>query len=242
MYIALVNASTDPEITPPLVERYAHALQTQLYRDFGPACQVAGFEVEVFPSLAELPDDDEASPLVIFDDGDQSGALGWHSVDPRGRAFGRAFWRVLKQYGASLTDGANSLGVTLSHEALEMNLNPYVTGWYDMPNGVQEAMEACDRVEADAYKEEGTGIYVSNFLRPRAFRDGDGPYDFMQLLRSPWEIRPGGYAIRRVGSRVENVWGQAYPDWKKPMKMHPASRTARRIASVEQLTPVGHGG
>lgn len=226
MYIAIASASRDPEISLPVLHRIAEALQIQVYRDFGPFWQVAGLPMQVFTSVQAIPKDGNAAPLVIFDDADQSGALGWHSVDPVGRAYSRIFWNVIKGHGGSILETANSLSVTMSHEVLEMIGDPYVTWWADMPDGGQESLETCDRVEADAYPIEG--VMVSNFVGPRAFRNGDGPYDFMRLLKTPWEIRPGGYAIRKYGTKITNVWSAEYASWKIPLKEHPAARTARR--------------
>lgn len=226
MYIALASVSRDPEITLPLLHRIGEALQVQVYRDFGPFWQVAGMPMQVFKSIEDIPKDNQAAPLIVFDDPDQSGALGWHSVDPNGRAYGKVFWDVIKRHGGTLMTSADSLSVTLSHEVLEMIGDPYITWWADMPDGGQECLEVCDRVQADAYAVDG--VMLSNFVGPRAFRNGDGPYDFMRLLTSPWEIREGGYAIRKYNGRITNVWSAGFPEWQKTLKEHPAARTARR--------------
>lgn len=224
MYIALASVSKDPTINPVVLQRIAAALEIQIYRDVGPFWQFAGMPVKVFGSIDAIPKD--AAPLIVFDDPDQSGALGWHDVDPTGRAYGRAFWKIIQQYGGTILTGAESLSVTLSHEALEMIGDPYVNFWAQMPDGGLECLELCDRVEADSYPIDG--VAVSNFVGPRAFRNGNGPWDFMRLLKSPWEIRPGGYAIRMKGGKITNVWGEGFAQWKKELKELPSSRTARR--------------
>lgn len=215
MKIGIVSFSRDKLITLPLIQRIASALELQLYAHFSPVWQAEGVPVTAYASLADVPKD--TSPLLVFDEPDQEKALGWHSVDVNGRPLGRAFWHLIQKHGGTLVDGAMSLSVTLSHEVLEMVGNPYVNFWADMPSGEQEAIELADRVEADFYRIED-GVSVSNFLTPRAFRDGAGPYDFLDTLRSPWEIRPGGYTIRRSGDKVYDVWGEHYPRWKREMK------------------------
>jgi len=227
MYIALASASSDAEINRPLLERIAEALEFQSHVHYAPFWQSAGVQVRVFSSVETIPNDNEASPLVVFDEPDQAKTLGWHSVSPVGRPYGRVFWKAIRRNNGTGISGPVSLSATLSHEALEMVGDPYVSWWADTDEGaVQECMELCDRVEMDSYDIEG--VSVSNFLGPRAFRSGDGPYDWLRLLESPWEIRPGGYAIRRLGSRIYDLWGDKYPEWKKEIKRAAGSRTARR--------------
>lgn len=91
----------------------------------------------------------------------------------------------------------------------------------------------CDRTQGDVYDREG--VDVSNFLGPRAFRDGDGPYDHLGLLVEPWEVRPAGYAIRRTNGIVRNVWGYAYPDALKAIKERTVrNRAARGLPPTER--------
>ena len=234
MYLALTSLSTDPDVKPVL-DDIAEAIEVQLFQHYGPFWQANGMQVRTVLDPTTLPPD--ASAIVVFDNPDQAGTLGWHSVSPDGLAYGRAFWQIIKESGGSLYGGANSLSVTLSHECLEAIGNPYVNFWADVDDDTQEAMELCDRVEADAYiikvgEDKPKDIYVSNFLGPRAFRSGPGPYDWMRLLKSPWELRPGGYAIRRQGKKVTNLWGQAYPEERKPLKMVAGSRLQKRIAAI----------
>lgn len=232
MYLALTSMSQDPVVTRPILEKIAEALEYQAHAHYAPLWQSEGCGVRVFSSPEAIPEDDGSSPLVVFDDPDQAGVLGWHTVSPTGRPYGRAFWKVIRDHGGSLYTGPLSLSVTLSHEVLEMIGNPYVNFWADMPSGIQEAIELCDRVEMDSYL-IGGDVAVSNFLGPRAFRNGAGPYDYMRLLGEPWDIRPGGYAIRKASDgTVFDVWGSGYPSWRKDLKGVLGSRTQRRHAGL----------
>lgn len=223
MKVAIVSSSKDPAITTPVLQRIAAACEDQLAFDYAPLWQAEPATVRVYSSVDMLPNDGQTMSLLVVDELDDE-ALGWHSVQSSGRPFGKIFWGELKRYGATLLAGASSLSCTISHEIIEAVTNPYVDLWVDITyGGTQEAYEACDRVEGDAYDREG--VFVSNFLGPRAFRDGDGPYDFMGLLSHPWELRPGGYAIRRTNSVSHNVWGHGYPDAKKAIK----ERTLRNL-------------
>ena len=234
MRIALVDASHDPEVTPDLLAKIRGALEVQLYAHYGPFWQQDGVPVIVRATMADLEPGD--APLVVFDDPDQPGVLGYHGATLQGEPFGKAFMSVIRRGGGDLVGNARSLSVTLSHEALEMAGDPYASWWADVSPSTgqardtweEEALEVCDRVEADAYIIANpdavgaeAGVAVSNFLGPRAFRDGPGPYDWMRLLESPWEIRPGGYAIRRAGGPggvVTPTFGAGYPAEKREVK------------------------
>jgi len=233
MFIVLASVSKDASVTRALQERIAEALEVQLYQHYAPFWQSSGMNVRVADPIDPVLTQQDACPLIIYDKPDEPDALGYHSLQAKAQVFGKAFLDPIHSSGGSLIDGANSLSTTLSHEVLEMVGNPYVNFWADMDDGNQEGIELCDRVEADAYTIDG--VAVSNFLGPRAFRSGPGPYDWMTLLQSPWELRPGGYVIRRKGDKVFNVWGEAYPEHRKALKTSPDSRLAKRQALVSAL-------
>ena len=85
-------------------------LQTQVRRDFAPAW---GIDAD----LAFVPKGKKANPkswwLVILDNSDQAGALGYHDINPKGRPIGKVFAATDLHYG-------NSWTITTSHELLEM--------------------------------------------------------------------------------------------------------------------------
>lgn len=229
MKIALVNLSPDPILSPSLLARIAGAIEHQTSVHYEAVWQSQGAVVLVYPTLDAVPSDGETAALAIYDTPDQAGYLGWHDVMKNGVAFGRAFWGPVKDSGGTLLEGADSLSAVISHEALEMLGNPYVNWGAFMPDGDIDAMELADRTQGDHY--DIGGVTVSNFLGPRAFRDGIGPYDYLQLLKSPWEVRPGGYAIRmKPSGEVYNVWGEAVPEWKKALVLeHGRHAFARKV-------------
>jgi len=230
MFVALASVSKDPTISRVVLDNIAAALETQLYQHYAPFWQSSGMNVRVVDADDPILGQQDASPLIIYDEADEPGVLGYHSLQARAQVYGKAFWSVIKNNRGTLIKGPNSLSATLSHEVLEMVGNPYVNFWADVDYEMQEAVELCDRVEADAYSIDG--VDVSNFLGPRAFRNGPGPYDWMGLLQSPFELRPGGYAIRRNGDKVFNVWGSSYPEHRKMPKTAADSRLARRQALI----------
>lgn len=232
-YFALLNLCDDPRVTPEILGEIARACEAQLFEDYAPMWQTQGVAVTVATSLADIPKD--VCPIAVFANSDQQGALAWHTYSPDGHIYGRAFWEEIKANGGNLIQGANSLSAAISHEILEAMQNPYCNTWIQINDTTFEPQENCDRVEGDSYVK--FGVSVSNFLGPRAFRDGPGPYDFMGLLQSPWEIRPGGYCQRLnlETLQLDLLWGREFPDWKVPQKLA-SQRKILAFAADRQLT------
>src|SRR5207244_6897591 len=120
-------------------------LQTQVQRDFAP---VWGIDAD----LSFVPQD-SAPPsgawwLVILDNSDQAGALGYHDVTNQGMPLGKVFAATDQQFGSQWT-------ATASHELLEMlgdpeiNLTVFVQS--SQSAGVLYAYEVCDACEADQF-------------------------------------------------------------------------------------------
>lgn len=225
MRIVLINMSRRPEITSAVIDRIASSLELQIYEDYAPFWQAAGVPVRVAPSTEMLAADD--APIAIRDEPDGSGAEGWHTYKSSGLVYGEVFSNTILDNGGTLIEGANSLSVLLSHEALETIEDPYANWLVQVDDRTFEWRELCDRVEGDCYEKQG--VAVSDFLGPRAFRDGPGPYDFMGLLSSPFEIRPAGYCDRwdLVTGDVSTLWGERMPAHVRQMKTRSRRRSAR---------------
>lgn len=229
MQFAIVNHATDPALTPALLQQIAAAVERQTYEHVAPFWEMQGAKVTFYSDVATVPAD--AVIVAIFDSSEQSGFLGWHAVDPRGLAYARVFWEPIRDSGGTIFASANSLSVTISHEVLETMGDVYTNFWAANP-WTQDlyALELCDAVEADAYVIDG--VYVSNFIGPRFFRQGPGPYDWMNLVKDPYETRPASYQIvaDAVGN-IHQIYGEGYPEWKKALREHPAARKERRRKS-----------
>lgn len=106
------------------------------------------------------------SAMYLVDEASLPGALGFHDLNTRDVPVGFVF--VLDP---------NDWTVTLSHEVLELILDPTVNLFVPGPdprnanNLVLHAYEACDAVERISYSIDG--IAVSNFLTPSYFTIGD---------------------------------------------------------------------
>jgi hypothetical protein len=106
------------------------------------------------------------SAMYLVDEASLPGALGYHDLNTRDVPVGFVF--VLDP---------NDWTVTLSHEVLELILDPTVNLFVPGPdprnanNLVLHTYEACDAVERISYAIDG--IAVSNFLAPSYFTIGD---------------------------------------------------------------------
>jgi hypothetical protein len=219
----------------------ADAITRQLCEHYAGVWQSQGVPMTV--CATEKDADKESVLMVIFDAASDPGILGYHDVSPTGKPYSKIFWQPIRDSGGSLCSTDNSLSVTISHEALELIEDPYANAWNDIGDkyGTEDAHELCDRVEGDSYKIDG--VAVSNFLGPRAFRKGAGPYDYLGIqgdprgLLSPFETRPNAYAIRRTGGPLgdtQSIFGAEYPEHRKALKLAQGSRAALRGVAAKE--------
>lgn len=214
-------------LATPLVERstlatIAAALNVQIARDFAPAWGKAAAVVVVSEDetlststrealhgvFNALPSD--FAVVFVVDGVDVPNVLGVHDVGPGGRPFGHVDAGALARSGELAT-----LAAVLSHETLELLADPYCVTWTDAPADAKEdvgarerAFEVCDPTQADVYSIGD--VAVSNFLYPAYFCQSTLPgtrLDHMRLVREPFQIRPGGYALTRSTSGGVNVFG-----------------------------------
>lgn len=130
--------------------------------------------------------------IIIADDSDQAGALGYHDLTDDGRPISYVFAKTDLDYGYDWQ-------ITLTHEFAEMMLDPYIMRCEQTGNSRFHALELCDPVEADRFSYEinagGVSMKVSNFITPYWFVPGsNGIYDYKELCVKPLEVLDGGYA------------------------------------------------
>lgn len=187
--ISVINESTvltDAEVTPVVA-----ALQKQITNDFRPSW---GIDAE----LIMVPKNTQPSSgswwLVILDDSDQAGALGYHDLTSEGLPAGKVF-------AASDLKAGTSWTVTASHELLEMladpniNLNVFVQN--DNTSGILYAYEVCDACEDDSFGYQIDNVQVSDFVYPSWFEgfrsEGSTQFDRMNKIQNPLQLLAGGY-------------------------------------------------
>ena len=207
--IAITNQST--VLSDAEVQAVLPALQKQVTDDFR-----AYWDID-----ATLMFLDKASSLtagwwqiVVLDNPDQAGALGYHELSSQGTPLGKIFAKLDKDNGYAWT-------VTLSHELLEMLADPWIDTVKQGADGKFYALEVSDAVEADALGYMIDGYLLSDFVTPKWFNDQIecDRYSFQKRVTKPLELAPDGY----ISIFENNDWTQV---------------TANRLHAT-QLIPVG---
>jgi len=187
--ISVINESTvltDADITPVVAP-----LQKQVTNDFRPAWGVDA-ELTIVAKTAQPPTG--SWWLVILDDSDQAGALGYHDVNSDGLPLGKVF-------AASDLKAGTSWTVTASHELLEMLADPNINLTVFVQNanttGTLYAYEICDACEDDSVGYQIDTILVSDFVYPAWFEDfrtaGSTQFDRTNQIQNPFQLLTNGY-------------------------------------------------
>jgi hypothetical protein len=233
--ISVINESsvlTDADVTPVVV-----ALQQQVTNDFRPFWGTDA-ELKMIPQGTQAP----AGTwwLVILDDSDQAGALGYHDLTPEGLPMGKVF-------AASDLKAGTSWSVTASHELLEMLADPNINLTVFTQNaetaGTLYAYEVCDACEDDSFGYKMGNVLVSDFVYPawfESFREqGSTQFDRMNQIQNPLQLLSGGYI--GVFSVTDGSGWQQKTAEKHPLNLrhrgHVGSRRERRsIPHLQWLT------
>lgn len=157
--------------------------------------------------------------IVLLDDSDQAGALGWHWQDDSDHIYGEVFARPSLQAESTALTGTYAVSSVLSHEVLEMLGDPHCNGWADTSRGYLVAQELCDPVEADGYTVavRGNPVRVSNFVLPEWFDPVAGAgeqYDYMGRCAAPFSMTRGGYWVQAPAGTATSKFGEVV-DWER---------------------------
>lgn len=147
----------------------------------------------------------KAWALVLLDDADQPGALAYHDLTPAGLPLAKVFVKT------TLTAG-ESLGVSASHELVEMLVDPAINMLTTGPEArTFYAYESADPVESLSFPVDG--IPMSDFVYPAYFESfhkaGSTHFDHLHKVRRPFQILPGGYQIVCRNGKWSQVFGSS---------------------------------
>jgi hypothetical protein len=203
--VSIVNQCsvlTDQDVQPVV-----SALQVQVHRDFAP---IWGIDADlIFVPKSQKPDPNTWW-LILLDDSDTQGALGYHDLTPAGLPMAKVFAKTDLEYNMKWS-------VTASHELLEMLADPDINLTSFMQtgdtSGYMFAFEMCDAVEDDQFGYAIEGIMVSDFILPSYFQPQipTKKWDFMGHLKSGCPtMLSGGYLSKfAVGIHGEKAgWSQ----------------------------------
>jgi hypothetical protein len=229
--ISVINESTvltDADVTPVVA-----ALQQQVTNDFRPAW---GTDAELRMVPQGTQPINGSWWLVILDDSDQAGALGYHDLTPDGLPIGKVF-------AASDLTAGTSWTVTASHELLEMLADPNInlTVFVQDANtgGTLYAYEVCDACEDDSFGYTIDNVLVSDFVYPswfESFRTQGSQFDRINQIQAPLQLLKGGYiGIFNVtaGTGWQQLTAEKHPTNLKH-RGNVGSRRERRSTPREQ--------
>jgi hypothetical protein len=186
--ISVVNKSS--AVSDQDVKKALPAFQKQVSRDFTPA-----WGIDAKLTFVEKGKKPQAGSwwLVILDNSDQAGALGYHDVTQDGLPLGKVFAGTDIQLGYKWT-------ITFTHELLEMLADPEINLTVfrqpDANTGVLYAYEVCDPCEADEFGYDIDGVAVSDFVYPAWFeenRTSGTQFDHQKRINQAFGLLKGGY-------------------------------------------------
>jgi hypothetical protein len=224
--VALIDQTNAGAVAPGTLQQYANALQQQVDNDLAPAWNVRA-DISVLARGAAIPED--TFPLNIVDS--LAGPAGVHA-DDQGLVSARA-----------VSD--DQLSITLSHELLEMlvdptgtrkiqaaDLDPYSTG-----QQVYYLVEVCDPVVVYSYDVDG--VPVSDFVLPSFYEpNAIGPVDFAGFLSRPL-IVPLGCYISWLDP-TDFKWHELQPDGTFLIGAKPGVSRDDRDAALADVNPDRH--
>lgn len=241
MALVVLNQST--VVSDADVATMTEAVNVQCAAHVAPAWDILAPSATFAPDAGD-PGSWPAHDAVVrvLDDTDVAGALGYHTQFEDGSFAAYVFAATILDGGAGVLTGPLSVACVLSHEVLEVVIDPAVQMWAsNVDTGGDYAFEICDPVESTVYPITVTGgtVEVSNFVLPDWFNGwGDGPYDYLGDLVDPFSLSPGGYLVYKDGTGTHVVFGAAYPEWRKTMKRTEYARTGRRLGKRTPEDPV----
>jgi hypothetical protein len=180
--IAVINQST--AVSDTEVAAAVPNLNIQVQRDVAPIWGINA-QVTYVPKGQIAPAN--SWQVIILDNSDQAGALGYHDLTANGYPISKVFAATDKKYNLSWT-------VTASHEICEMLVDPDCVLAAQTGNTTFVAFEVCDPCEADKLGYSINGTLVSDFVTPAWFQPkAHKPYDFCNHITAPLTLLPGGY-------------------------------------------------
>ena len=247
MLIAILNQST--LVSNADAQTMTQAVAAQVRLDAAPLWDRSPAAVVFYTDPAAVPAAAHGIAIVDTIQNQPQGVLGFHTEDQGGKLWGVVAAKPELDNGAQVTTGDWSVSSVLSHEVLEMFVDPNCNLWANDGQGSAYSFEVCDPVEAPSYVVNG--VSVSNFVTPSWFDPlalaGTQPaagaqpaapspqFDKLGHLTAPFTILKGGYVVYESAGQEQQKFGDEFPEWRKEMKAGPLARTRRRLAQASSF-------
>jgi hypothetical protein len=231
MLIAILNQST--LVSDKDAATMTQAVASQVRLDAAPLWDRAPAAVVFYSDPAAVPAAAHGIAIVDTIQNQPQGVLGFHTEDLGGKLWGVVAAKPELDNGAQVTSGDWSVSSVLSHEVLEMFVDPNCKLWANDGKRSAYSFEVCDPVEAPSYTV--SGVSVSNFVTPSWFDPlaaANAQFDKLGLLTAPFSILKGGYVVYESAGKEHQKFGDEFPEWRKEMKSGPMARTRRRVAQA----------
>ncbi len=199
MLIAILNQST--LVSNADAAAMTEAVAAQVRFDAAPIWDRAPAAVVFYTDPSAVPPAAHGIALVDTIENQPQGVLGFHTEDRGGKLWGVVAAKPELDNGAEVTTGDWSVSSVLSHEVLEMFVDPNCNLWANDGQGSAYSFEVCDPVEAPSYPVNG--VSVSNFVTPSWFA-----------------------AARRAALPGEHGTGHAPGAWRLPPGRQPGVQAA----------------
>lgn len=226
--IYVTNRST--QVSDADIAKAAAACNKQLAQHVAPAHGLVPVPV-VFSATPPTG----ARVITVMDTLDDPQALGYHTEQAGDLVWGVVGTKAAMAQGAKALVGPYAISSILSHEVIEMFVDPWCGGWFDNGHGLLIALEIGDPVENDFYMIDvgaGSMVAVSNFVTAEWFNSqaakGDR-FDYMGRLTKPFTMTRGGYWVQSKAGRASQKFGEGMPDWRRTAKQAEFSRGHRRM-------------
>ena len=228
MLIAILNQSS--LVADADVAAMTEAIATQIQFDAAPVWDRAPAAVVFYTDPTAVPAGAHGIAIVDTIQDQPKGVLGFHTEDQGGQLWGVVAAKPELDNGGQVTTGDWSVSSTLSHEVLEMFVDPNCNLWANDGKGSAYSLEVCDPVEAPTYAV--SGVSVSNFVTPFWYdplAPATAQFDKLGLLTAGFSVLKGGYMVYESAGKEQQQFGNEFPNWRKEMKTGPLARTRRRV-------------
>ncbi|MBO0818526.1 MAG: hypothetical protein J2P30_25610 [Actinobacteria bacterium] len=234
MLIAILNQST--LVSDADAQTMTQAIAAQVRLDAAPLWDRAPAAVIFYPSGTAVPPGAHGIAIVDTIQDQPQGVLGFHTEDQGGKLWGVVAAKPELDAGAQVLTGDWSVSSVLSHEVLEMYVDPNCNLWANNGKGSAYSFEVCDPVEAPTYVVND--VSVSNFITPAWFDPlaaKTAQFDKLRHLTAPFSLLKGGYMVYESAGTPHQKFGDEFPEWRKEMKTGQLARTRRRRAQAAAL-------